>query len=135
MKRMIGKRIALGLLLALSAALLASCQGETLDSYIGRMAETIRVAGYDCKVLPSEKSLGEVDVPIYDSSVWRGLEVEGERLYVYFDSSNRAPQLAQQFGSGFPQGRTVAYGMRYILYYPGQEEAILQLLDWLNEEA
>ncbi len=68
-------------------------------------------------------------MPIFNQSVWDTFWVNGEALYVYFDTSNRAKQLCQQFCSDPDEGRSVAFGLRFIVNYRGNEESIYKLMD------
>lgn len=131
MKHAIIKRmLAAGLLLCLFVSL-SACQKQTLSEQFQTLSQALNDRGYSHTVI-AVPTLGQhFDVPIYDDSVWYMVTIDDEYLLVYFDSSNRAKQLAQQFCDDPSYGKSVAYGLRYILLYQGEDAAILQMLDEL----
>jgi len=71
-------------------------------------------------------------IPIYDQTVWQSLMVGDEEMLVYFDSSNRAKHLVQQFCGVLDNGKAFYVGLRFILYYQGDSQDIMLLLDELQ---
>lgn len=130
MKHAIIKRmLAAGLLLCLLVSL-SACQKQTLSEKFQTLSQALNDRGYPHTVVAVSTRGQHFDVPIYDDSVWYGVWLEdGESLLVYFDSSNRAKQLAEQFCDDASYGKSVAYGLRYIILYQGEDAAILQMLD------
>lgn len=132
MKHAIIKRmLAAGLLLCLLVSL-SACQKQTLTEQFQNLSQALNDRGYPHTVSAVSTMGRHFDVPIYDDSVWYEVLLEdGESLLVYFDTSNRAKQLAQQFCDDPSYGKSVAYGLRYIILYQGEDAAILQMLDEL----
>ena len=71
-------------------------------------------------------------VPIYNETVWHRLTLGEEELLVYFDASNRAKQLAEQFCGDPAYGCVIHVGLWYIICYQGEDEEILQMMDRLQ---
>ena len=70
--------------------------------------------------------------PIYKPSAWESWQLDGEELLVYFDESNRADYLAGQIDESF--GVSARFGLRFVLVYAGEQEAILSMLQNLPQD-
>lgn len=125
------RMLAVGLLLCLLISL-SACQKQTLTEQFQALSQALNDRGYPHTIIAAPTLGRDFDVPIYDDSVWYDVLLDNdEYLLVYFDSSNRAKQLAEQFCDDPSYGKCVAYGLRYIILYQGEDAAILQMLDEL----
>ncbi len=128
------KAALLGIGLVLLSFVLPSCQAREEVSYFQPLLDSLAERGDPYTLTPLAQTDPDAKVPIYDATVWQCLAINGENLWVYFDSSNRAKQLAEQFCSGQGTGKVVYVGMRFIVCYPGAEEEIATLMDeWQNQ--
>ena len=120
-------------LLALIAVVLfscSSCQKQEEVENFQPLLDFLQSHGYSGRLEPLMKGESPIPVPIYDETVWKKLWVgQEELLLVYFDSSNRAKHLAEQFCSDPQNGKVIYVGLRFILCYPGEDEGIWQLMD------
>ncbi|MCL1854726.1 MAG: hypothetical protein FWF86_03240 [Clostridia bacterium] len=132
MKRMVRLRIAPLLLFVALAA--SSCHPENTLSKLETLANWLREQGYDSTYTLLAETDQTVDMPIVNESAWYLFRIENEMLYVYFDTSNRAKQLAGQFFSDAAYGRTVAFRLRFIVNYRGEDEEILGMLDNMERQ-
>ena len=112
-----------GMLLFLSA-----CQGSSQMDKLAALSDWIEGQGYPCTYDPAVSAPKDTPVAIGDPSLWIPFQVGGEELLVYFDTSNRAKQLAQQFCSDPAYGTTSYFGLRFIVNYRGTDPGILTLL-------
>ena len=110
----------------------SGCQKRTVSDYMQEFAEIVAEYGYEAAWKPLRDSEHTVAVPIFDETVWHVFRIGEEDLFVYFDSSNRAKQLAEQFCADPAFGRAVAYRMRYIVMYQGADEHMQMLLTALE---
>ena len=125
------KALALAALCALLGTL-GACAAKSTAHYLDELAQVIKAHGYACTWEPLADTGREDAVPIFEQSSWYLFHVGQEEVLVYFDSSNRAKQLAQQFISKDEYPHVATYGLRYILVYNGQEEGVLNLLAELD---
>jgi len=132
MKRIVHKRFALLLLLA--ALFISSCQPENPLSKLETLADWLREQGYSSAYRLLAETGISVNMPIENESAWYLFQVGDEELYVYFDTSNRAKQLVEQFFSDASYGRTAAFRLRFIVNYRGEDEGILGLLDSMERQ-
>ena len=119
------KRFLAAALMALTIGLLCGCQKIVDESK--RFQKLIAVftdAGYACTLqdVPAETPVG-----IYNASVWKALEVDGETVMVYFDESNRADYLSAMIDAA-DFGYATYWGQRFVLTYNGTDEELLQFL-------
>lgn len=126
---MSGKRRWGWLLLAGMLWVLSGCQEASQLDKLSALAEWITEQGYTCRYDPSLRAAEGTSVPIGDPSLWIPFQVEGEELLVYFDTSNRAKQLARQFASDEIYGTSAAFGLRFIVNYRGADPVVLALLE------
>ncbi len=124
----------MGLSVLLAAALcLCACHQETPNEQFKLLTDTLAEKGHTATVTPLSDTGRSEAVPIYNETVWYSVMLEGgQELLVYFDTSNRAKQLAEQFCKEPEDGKVAALGLRYILLYRGEDEAMNALMDELN---
>ena len=72
-------------------------------------------------------------VPIYRSSAWQSLLLDGEEVLVYFDDSNRADYLST-FVEEAVFGPAWRFGLRFVLVYDGSDTAVLNALNAIENE-
>lgn len=113
-----------GMLLALSG-----CQEASQLDKLSALEKWITGQGYECIYDPSLRAAEGTPVPIGDASLWIPFQVQGEELLVYFDTSNRAKQLARQFAAHEAYGTSAAFGLRFIVNYRGTDPNIFALLE------
>ena len=120
---------------ALLIIVLGYSQEDTQNVKIQSLANWIRERGFHCTLLPLTDARMDVDIkfPVIDDNAWYLMQVNGEDLFVYFDTSNRAKQLAEQFFYNSDFERTVAFRMRFIISYNGANGKIHGLLDELQK--
>ena len=123
------KRGWLAALLAGSLLAFSGCQEASQLDKLSALAEWITGQGYACTYDLQARAAADIPVPIGDQSLWIPFQVEGEELLVYFDTSNRAKQLAQQFCGDAAYGTSAAFGLRFIVNYRGGDPGILALLE------
>ena len=127
--------LALALLLSLALlAALTSCQKREEQAYFQPLTDFLTSRGYEHTLEPLADQAGSKNVPIYDESVWYSLQIGTEDVLVYFDSSNRAKHLADQFCRDDESRKVIYVGLRFILCYSGVDERILQLMDEWQEQ-
>jgi len=131
-KKIAQKRFAL--LLLLTALAISSCQPENPLSKLETLADWMREQGYSSTYALLAETGITVNMPIVNESAWYLFRLGDEALYVYFDTSNRAKQLAEQFFNDASYGRTVAFRLRFIVNYRGEDEEILMLLDNMERQ-
>lgn len=120
------KKCLLALVLLLTALCLCACkENPTGEELFGKLISHFASRGFSCALEPAE---AERDVPIYNASVWYSLKLDGEEVLVYFDESNRADYLST-FVDEERYGRVARFGLRFVLVYPGQNAAVLEALD------
>ena len=132
MKGIVRKRIALLLLLA--ALVTSACQTENQLSKLETLADWMREQGYTPTYALLAEAGRTVDMPIANENAWYLFRLGDEELYVYFDTSNRAKQLAEQFFSDAAYGCTAAFRLRFIVNYRGEDDGILKLLDNMGKQ-
>ena len=123
------RRMALWLLMMCAALVLGGCkQNPTQEQLYARMNAYFQDAGFQYACEPLE----ERPVPIYHSSAWQSLKLDGEEVMVYFDESNRADYLAAGIdASAFTfVGR---FGLRFVLVYEGVNQRVLDVLNAMPE--
>ena len=121
-------------LLILVLLVCTSCQKQTEPGYFQPLLDFLQSRGYTGELEPLKKGESPIPVPIYDETVWHLLWIGQEEVLVYFDSSNRAKHLAEQFCSDVENGKVIYVGLRFILCYPGTDEEISLLMDeWQKE--
>ena len=86
--------------------------------------------GFTCEMRPVET---ERSVPIYRSTAWQSLILNGEEMLVYFDDSNRADYLStfvdeEMFGPAW------RFGLRFVLVYGGDQPDVLAALNAIENE-
>lgn len=128
------KPVRLAALLAAMLLVMSGCQGASQLDKLTALADWITGQGYACAYDPQIRAAADAAVPIGDPSLWIPFQVEGEELLVYFDTSNRAKQLARQFCAGEDYGTCAAFGLRFIVNYRGTEPRILALLSAMEAE-
>jgi len=106
------------------------------QAYFQPLTDFLSSRGYTYKLEPLADQAGSKDVPIYNETVWYSLCIgtDEEELLVYFDSSNRAKHLADQFCRGDETRKVVYVGLRFILCYSGTDEGIIRLMDEWQEQ-
>lgn len=130
MKARKGKFLRILFLLCALFLLVSSCTAQPLENKFQAFVNWLGDHGYSSTYTPLADSGNEVDVPIFNETVWYLFALEGgEELLVYFDTSNRAKQLAEQFCSNPSYGKTAAFGLRFIVNYRGNDEGVLSLLE------
>ena len=123
------------LLLALVLMLVFSPGAQEPQDYFRPLLDFPARYGYSPVLAPLNLP-PDTKIPIYDQTVWHGLTLNGETLWVYFDTSNRANYLAQQFCTDEAYGKVIYVGLRFILCYPGGDEKILSIMDeWQRQSA
>ena len=132
MKRIVQKRFAP--LLLLMALAISSCQPENLLIKLETLASWMQEQGYSSTYALLAETGKTVNMPIVNESAWYLFRLGDEELYVYFDTSNRAKQLAEQFFNDASYGRTVAFRLRFIVNYRGEDKGILRLLDDMERQ-
>lgn len=126
------KPIQAAMLLIIVLLACTGCGKQTVDKQLATLSKALDEAGYACTITPLSEVAPDTDVPIHDATVWYSVKLGEEELLVYFDSSNRAKQLAKQFCTDPAYGRTIAYGLRYIISYQGSDTEVDRLLDSLE---
>lgn len=117
------------LLLLCSLFLLTGCHSTPeLSVLLKPLLTKAEEAGYSCSLLPLAQTGDMTEVAIYDSSVWYQLLLNQEEVLVYFDSSNRASYLIEQFCNGKNLGYFGAVGLRFIVNYRGTDPDVLAFL-------
>lgn len=112
--------------LLLALLLLCGCkQNPTEEQLFSKLISHFETRGYACTLSRLEE---ERDVPIYKASVWHRLMVGDEEVLVYFDESNRADYLMASVDESI-YGHTARFGLRFVVVYPGNDEAIIQALN------
>ena len=125
--------LAVVLLLGLFA-LFALPKTQMKQTYFEPLFDFVKKHGYEYTFEPLARQEGAPEVPIYNETVWHALRVGTEELWVYFDDSNRAKQLSEQFCQGEENGKVIYVGLRFIICYHGADESILQMMDeWQAE--
>jgi len=116
--------------------LLTSGQKRDEQAYFKPLTDFLASCGYAYSLESLKDQVGSRDVPIYNETVWYSLRIgaDEEEVLVYFDSSNRAKQLADQFCRGDESRKVVHVGMRFILCYQGTDEGIVRLMDEWQEQ-
>jgi hypothetical protein len=129
------KKKAFGVFLLATALAFTSCQKRDEQAYFQPLADFLTAHGYGEYALePLADQAGNTSVPIYDATVWHSLRIGTEELLVYFDSSNRAKQLADQFCREDESQKVIYVGLRFIICYAGADEGIIALMDeWQKE--
>lgn len=118
------RKAAAALMLSLCLLLCACGRQQPASDPYGKLTAYFTDAGFACA--PDDEA--PVDDPaIWEASAWRALDVGGETVYVYFDESNRADYLLAQIDQE-RFGFTARFGLRFILNYRGDNEAVLQAL-------
>ncbi len=127
MKR--GKKAAWAVVLLTALALLGGCkQNPPQERLYAKLVKHFEERGFACALLDEPPSEA---MPIGGPSDWKALEVGTERVFVYFDESNRADYLSEQVDRR--QYEAVAhFGLRFVLYYPGTDEEVLEALEEMD---
>ena len=115
-------------LIALTLGLLCGCQKTVTDEErFHKLIDVFTEAGYPCALqdLPDDTPVG-----IYNASVWKALNVNGQTVLVYFDESNRADYLFSMIDQE-TYGYATYWGQRFVLNYSGTDEALLTFLKTL----
>ena len=86
--------------------------------------------GFTCELRPVET---ERSVPIYRSTAWQSLILNGEEVLVYFDDSNRADYLST-FVDEEAFGPAWRFGLRFVLVYGGDQPDVLAALNAIENE-
>jgi len=126
-------KIKLVCLLLSVLCLLCSCrQNPTEEQLFARLLDHFQSRGFTCTLQKMEDQ--QRDVPIYKASVWQSLLLDGtEEVLVYFDESNRADYLSAGIDSE-AYGLVTRFGLRFVLVYSGQDEAVLSALKEIPAE-
>lgn len=120
------KRLLLAAVLLMTALCLCGCkQNPTQEALFSKLIGHFSGYGFRCSLEPLE---ADRPAPIYNASVWQRLLLDGEEVLVYFDESNRADYLCG-FVDPAEWGCVTRYGLRFVLVYSGQNAAVLQALD------
>ena len=121
------------LLALLAAVLLTMCACHTnppAERLYAKLFSHFENHGFTCGLRPVEE---DRSVPIYRASAWQSLMLDGEEILLYFDDSNRADYL-----SGFVDqdvfGPVWRFGLRFVLVYGGQDPAVLDALNAIENE-
>ena len=119
-------------LLLMLLLMLVSCQKQDEQIFFQPLFDFLESRGYTYTCEPLAAQGRNVSVPIYDESVWHSLMANDEELLVYFDSSNRANYLAEQFCG--EEENVICVGLRFIVCYRGENAEILQMMkEWAKE--
>ena len=119
----------IGLWLIITMVLFSSCQPNEEASVFQPLLDYAIAHGYEAVLTPLAET-GE-DVPIFNASVWYRLMLDQDEVLVYYDSSNRAKQLAAQFCNEPEDGHVYSIGLRFILLYRGDTAAMDEFLtEW-----
>lgn len=118
--------LVLGCLLAALSGCKENPPAEKLNA---RLMGYFADCGFQCSIEPLET---EREVPIYNSSVWQRLLLDGEEVLLYFDESNRADYLTQGIS---PDAYSFAghFGLRFVLVYEGENPQVLKALEEMPE--
>ncbi|MDD5898149.1 MAG: hypothetical protein PUE14_06655 [Clostridia bacterium] len=122
-----------GLLLLLCAMLwfLNAChENPSQQQLYSRMFAHFESYGLACELQTMEP---EREAPIYKSSAWWRLMLNGEEVLVYFDDSNRADYLCT-FVDEEAFGTAWRFGLRFVLVYAGEDPAVLQALNAIEND-
>ena len=126
------RKMALLCLLAAVLGMLCSCKvNPSEEQLFEKLLSYFHQQGHAVSVQKLEE--GMRTVPIYNSSVWYSMLVDGEEeVLVYFDESNRADYLAD--GIDLTQYSCVTrFGLRFVLVYSGENGKLLQTLEAIPE--
>lgn len=119
------KRISMGLALLLACLCLCGCaQDKTPEQRDAKLLGYFTGLCLSCEYAPD---VAVENPAIYKPSAWQTLLVDGEAVYVYFDESNRADYLLEGIDTDI-YGYATRYGLRYVLNYRGDSEAVLEAL-------
>ncbi len=122
-----------GLLLLLCAMLpvLNACHANPSQQQLySRMFAHFESYGLACELQTMEP---EREAPIYKSSAWQRLMLNGEEVLVYFDDSNRADYLCS-FVDEEAFGPAWRFGLRFVLVYAGEDPVVLQALNAIEND-
>ena len=132
MKRNTFMRIVVLLLFASIAT--SACRQEAQTSKVQKLADWLSDKGYHCSYVLLAETEIILDVPIENENDWYLFRIGEENLFVYFDTSNRAKQLVEQFFSKSAAGHTVAFTLRFIVHYLGEDIGILSLMNDMGKQ-
>lgn len=122
------------ILLLMLPLLLSACQKQETSAYFEPLFDFVTQHGYAYTFAPLSQQGKNVEVPIYNETVWYSLKLGEEELLVYFDDSNRAKQLSAQFCESTENQKVIYVGMRFIICYRGTDEGIKAMMDaWQDQ--
>ena len=125
MKKPTKRMILLALLAAMLFSLCACHQNPTQEQLYSKLFSHFESRGLACQLFPVEENRA---VPIYRASAWNALMLGSEEVLVYFDDSNRADYLST-FVDEETFGPAWRFGLRFVLVYNGENEAVLNALN------
>ena len=106
--------------------LMCSCKQNPSDSELrARLTGYFSDCGFECGFAALEE---EREVPIYQSSAWQKLLLDGEEVLLYFDESNRADYLTQGIDRS-QYSFAGHFGLRFVLVYEGENAQVLKALE------
>lgn len=117
------------LLLAFVFLLFWHAPNPTVEERNANMKRYFENRGFEVSIKPMDLTQA---APIYHPSVWEVWSLNGEDVLVYFDESNRADYFAARIDPEF--GYSARFGLRFVLVYGGENEAVLQALHSLPED-
>lgn len=126
------RKMALLCLLAAVLGMLCSCKvNPSEEQLFEKLLSYFHQQGHAVSVQKLEEGMRAV--PIYNSSVWYSMMVDGgEEVLVYFDESNRADYLAEGIDHSHYSCVT-RFGLRFVLVYSGENAKLLQTLKDIPE--
>lgn len=128
--KQIRKRLLSVLLICVLFTVSACHTNPTQEQLYSRLFDHFEKYGFSCLLQPMPQ---DQPAPIYKASAWQTLRLNGEEVLLYFDDSNRADYLSgfvdtEEFGSVW------RFGLRFVLVYDGDDPAVLEALNAIENE-